>query len=259
MKWIRIKAIYYRYLYNFFRLEQMTDVFFWPLFDIFIWGITMVWLQQMEAKFSLALPILTALVFWQVVWRSNYEVSVNILQELWSRNFVNLFSTPLKVSEWITALMILGITKNAVTIAFGGGVVMLLYSLNIFSLGWPFFPLLAAFIISGWWCGFLSSSIIVYYGQRMQMLAWVSGYIFSPFSAVFYPLKALPEWASPIAKALPMSHLFESMREYYATGVFNWSEYWFSMLLNGAYLAACIFLFRVLFEKSRDKGLARLE
>lgn len=259
MKWLRVKAVYLRYLYNFFRLEQITEMFFWPLFDIFIWGITMVWLQQMDLKYSIALPILTALVFWQVVWRSNYEVSVNILQELWARNFVNLFSTPLKTCEWITALMMLGITKNAVTVTFGGGVVALLYSLNIFSLGWPFFPFLVALIISGWWCGFLSSSIIVYYGQRMQMLAWISGYVFSPFSAVFYPLKALPEWASPIAKALPMTHVFEGMREFYYTGVFNWNEYALAMLLNVFYLVACIALFRFLFEKSRDKGLARLE
>ena len=91
------------------------------------------------------------------------------------------------------------------------------------------------------------------------MLAWITGYVFSPFSAVFYPLKALPEWASPIAKALPMTYIFEGMREFYYTGNFSWSEYGMAMGLNFIYLIASITLFRILFEKSRDKGLARLE
>ena len=35
------------------------------------------------------------------------------------------------------------------------------------------------------------------------MLAWMIPYVFAPFSAVYYPLSALPHWAQVIAQALP--------------------------------------------------------
>jgi ABC-2 type transport system permease protein len=259
MNFFRIQAVYKRYLYNVFRLEQITELFFWPILDIFLWGITMVWIQDLGSTVSIALPILTALVFWQIVWRSNYEVSVNILQELWARNLVNLFSTPLKTTEWIISLMLVGATKNVFTVAFGSAMVALFYGLNIFSLGWPFLPYAVALVIAGWWSGFLSSALIIYFGQRMQVLAWVAGYIFSPLSAVFYPLNALPDWARPIAQAVPMTHVFEGMRKCYDTGVFSWREFSLGMGLNIVYFSVCFIFLLFMFEKSREKGLARLE
>lgn len=259
MKWHRIKAVYKRYTYNIFTLDHLTELFFWPLLDIFIWGITIVWIQKMDTQVSLVLPILTSLVLWQVVWRSNYEVSVNILKELWARNYVNLFSTPLKTSEWIVSLMLLGLTKNGITILFGSISVYILYGANIFELGLPFIPYLLSLVISGWWCGFLSSSVIIYFGQRMQMFAWIAGYIFSPFSAVFYPLSALPIWAQPLSKILPMSYVFEGVRSCYFEGVFSMELFIKSLVLNVIYLIISLLLFVVMFEKSREKGLARLE
>ena len=259
MNFSRVKALYFRYLYSIFRLDQITELFFWPILDIFLWGITMVWIQQLGSTATIATPVLTALVFWQIVWRSNYEVSVNILQELWARNFVNLFSTPLKPIEWVSSLMLLGATKNIITVIFGSVMIALLYSINIFSLGWGFIPFAISLVISGWWCGFLSSSLIIYFGQRMQVLAWVAGYIFSPLSAVFYPLSALPKWLLPIAKALPMTHVFEGMRRCYETGVFHWVDFWISFGLNLIYLIGALGLFLWMFDRSRTKGLARLE
>lgn len=259
MNFRRIRSTYIRYAYNMLSFDHATELFFWPLLDIFIWGITIVWLQRLESSFSIVLPILTALVFWQVVWRSNYEVSVNILKDLWARNFVNLFSTPLKSSEWIASLMLLGLTKNIITILFGSACVFGLYKVNIFSLGAAFFPYFLSLVIAGWWSGFISASIIVYFGQRMQMIAWVAGYVLSPFSAVFYPLSALPPWCLPIAKALPTTYVFEGIRQYYKTGVFDWQGYGLSLVLNGLYLCVALWLFVTMFEKSRQKGLARLE
>src|SRR3990167_4937390 len=110
--------------YFFAKPDSMADLFFWPALDIFLWGMTSVWIQHTEQEFpKLAIAILTGLVFWQIVWRSNYEIAVNMLQEFWNRNLVNLFSTPLKLSEWIVAMMLYGMFKIVVTIFFGALVV----------------------------------------------------------------------------------------------------------------------------------------
>jgi ABC-2 type transport system permease protein len=260
MSWNRIWAVFLRYFYFFAKMDHLADLFFWPALDIFLWGMTSVWIQAHDVQLpSIAIAILTGLVFWQIIWRSNYEVSVNLLQEFWNRNMVNLFSTPLKLSEWIAALMLVGAFKIFITICFGTFIVWLLYALNIFSIGWAIVPFCASLVLSGWFIGFLSAAVMVYFGQRVQMLAWMTAYIFMPFSAVFYPLSALPVWAQWIAKALPMTYTFEGMRAALQTGVFSWGDFGISMLLNVAYLIGAMTLFSKLFEMSRSKGLARLE
>ncbi|MBI3236347.1 MAG: ABC transporter permease [Chlamydiales bacterium] len=260
MSFGRIWAVFLRYFYFFAKLDHLCDLFFWPLIDLFLWGITIVWIQTEEVShYPLALVILTALVFWQLLWRSNYEVSVNLLQEFWNRNLVNLFSTPLKLSEWIASLMLAGLLKIGITIGFGALVVYLLYSLNVFTIGWAFLPFAASLALSGWFIGFLSASMLIYFGQRVQMLAWMTAYLFAPFSAIYYPLSALPDWGQMIAKALPMTYLFEGMRTVLTKGYFPWNLFAMSIALNLLYLIATMILFKWFFDKSRSKGLARLE
>ncbi len=258
LSWHRIWAVFLRYFYFFAKLDHLADLFFWPTLDIFLWGMASIWIQRQGTP-MIAIAILTGLVFWQIIWRSNYEVSVNLLQEFWNRNMVNLFSTPLKLGEWIASLMLVGIFKIIITLSFGALIVWLLYALNIFSIGWAILPFCGSLLLSGWFLGFLSASIMIYYGQRVQMLAWMTAYVFAPFSAVFYPLSALPEWAQVIAKALPMTYVFEGMRQVLHNGIFSWKDFGLSVLLNIIYLIATMTLFWTMFEKSRSKGLSRLE
>jgi ABC-2 type transport system permease protein len=260
MSWKRISGVFLRYFYIFAKIETLSDLIFWPTLEIVLWGVTSVWIQRHENELpSIAIAILTGLVFWQIVWRGYYEVAVNLLQEFWNRNLINLFSTPLKVSEWSIALMLTGLFKISITISFGALIVWALYALNIFDLGWAFLPFCASLIISGWFMGFLSAAVLIYFGQRMEALAWLTPYIFSPFCAVFYPVEALPAWGQAISHALPMTYIFEGMRIIINNGSFPTHMLFMSLGLNLLYLTLSGILLKILFEKSREKGLGRLE
>jgi ABC-2 type transport system permease protein len=260
MKLGRIWAVVLRYSYAFFKFDSLYDLFYWPALDIFLWGMTSIWLQQTQSgPPDLALGILTGLIFWQLLWRGNYEVSVNLLLEFWNRNLVNLFSTPLKISEWICSLMVMGIFKILVNLVFGAAIVYLFYQLNIFQLGWAFLPYVVLLTMAGWFMGFLSAAIIVFYGQRLQMLAWMMAYLFAPFSAVYYPVSVLPEWAQVIAKCLPTTYIFEGMREILYQGKVSIEPILISFGLNILYLGAALWFFIAMYQRSRDKGLSRLE
>jgi ABC-2 type transport system permease protein len=256
----RISGVFLRYFYIFVKTETLSDLIFWPALEIILWGVTSIWIQSHEHEVPfIALSILTGLVFWQVVWRSYYEIAVNLLQEFWNRNLVNLFSTPLKLSEWGLSLMLLGLFKILITICFGGIVVALLYALNIFEMGWAFIPFTVSLVLSGWFMGFFSASILIYFGQRMETLAWLTPYILSPFCAIFYPIEALPSWGQSISKLLPMTYIFEGMRAIINKGIFSWDLLLKSLWLNLIYLTLMALLLKFLFEKSREKGLGRLE
>ncbi len=256
----RILGIFLRYFYVLKKgLHQLSDLFYWPLVDILLWGLTSVWIQSYTPMGQLPLVLLTGLVFWQIAWRGSIDISVSLLMEFWHRNLVNLFSTPLKLSEWIAGILLLSLAKLLVTISFGALVVYLLYSLNVFSIGWMFLPFTASLIIFGWMLSFISSSAIIYWGHRVEMFAWMTAFLFAPFSAVFYPVEVLPEWAQAISWALPTTYIFEGMRTILSGGAFSASYFWISIGLNVVYLSLAVSLFCYAFEKSRAKGLARLE
>ncbi len=260
MSWQRILGVFFRYFYVAKKgLHQLSDLFYWPLVDILIWGLTSYWIETQSDITNLPLILMTALIFWQIVWRGSTDISVSLLQEFWHRNLVNLFSTPLKISEWIAGMILLCLCKLVITISFGALVVYLLFSLNVFTVGWAFLPFTVSLIIFGWSLSFLASSLIIYWGQRVEMFAWMVAFIFAPFSAVFYPLSVLPTWAQSISWCLPTTYIFEGMRSILATGQFPTQDYWISMGLNVLYLIFSISVFKHMFEKTREKGLARLE
>ncbi len=256
----RIKGVFFRYYYAFKKgPHQITDLFYFPLVDILLWGLTSVWIQTHNSVPNLPLVLMTALIFWQIAWRGSVDITVNLLQEFWQRNLVNLFATPLTIAEWSTGILILSFCKLLISVAFGTFMVWVLYALNVFTIGWIFLPFAVLLLIFGWALGFLTSGMIVYWGHKVEILAFTMAFIFAPFSAVFYPVEILPIWAEYIAWSLPTTYVFEGMRLILAGQALPMSYLWISLVLNIVFLTVSIFFFRWMFEKSRDKGLARLE
>jgi ABC-2 type transport system permease protein len=256
----RIRGVFFRYYYTMLKgPNQLSDLFYWPLVDILLWGLTSIWIQGQNGASMLPLLLMTGLIFWQVAWRGSVDISVNLLQEFWHRNLVNLFSTPLKISEWIAGVILLCFCKLAVTITFGSLMVYMLYSLNVFTVGWAFLPFAASLLVFGWTLGFIAAGIIIYWGHQVEMFAWMIAFMFAPFSAVFYPVEILPQWAQHISWSLPTTYIFEGMRQILNGHSFPISYLAVSIVLNLLYLSLSILFFIWMFEKSRVKGLARLE
>jgi ABC-2 type transport system permease protein len=256
----RILGVFYRYFYVLKKgPQQLSDLFYWPLIDILLWGLTSIWIQTLQPSSDISQVLLTGLIFGQVTWRGSVDIAVSVLQEFWHRNLVNLFTTPLKVAEWLIGIILFSLCKLIATLSFGWAMVYLLYSVNVFSHGWAFIPYTISLIIFGWTLGLLAASFIVYWGQHIEAVAWMIGYIFSPFSAIFYPVSVLPEWAQKISWCIPSTYIFESIRAIYNGAPFPHSYYWSSMGINLVCFPLAIFLFKYSFEKSREKGLARLE
>jgi ABC-2 type transport system permease protein len=256
-----VSAVVVRHLYLFPRtLERWSESIYWPVIDLVIWGLTSRWVEESGQPVPhLALILLTGVVFWQVVWRANYEISVNLLEEFWNQNLVNLFATPLTVWEWSLGLVLLGLLKNILTLIVGAGAVWVLYRLNIFAVGWLTLPFLLSLLISGWFMGFAAAGVIVYYGRKVQSIAWIAGFALAPFSAVYYPIDVLPGWAQIIGRGLPMTYVFEGMRKVLQGGPMPMRDLLLSFGLNAVYLSASIAFFGWMFEKSRARGLGRLD
>jgi ABC-2 type transport system permease protein len=228
--------------------------------DIILWGLTSLWIRTTAADIpNIVLILLSGLVFWQIVWRGQYEFTVNLLEEMWSHNLVNLFATPLKIIEWIMAILFLGLVKMVLSVGFAVFLVYSLYAVKLWQIGWNILPFFALLLMMGWWVGFLVSSLIIRYGTRIQTIAWSGVYLLAPFSAIYYPLSALPDWARTISWWVPASHIFEGLREALIYNRINTVELWLALIQNLIYLIMAIVLFVTMFRKTKQLGLSSLE
>ncbi|MEK7605290.1 MAG: ABC transporter permease [Patescibacteria group bacterium] len=260
MKLHRIYGIILRTLYGFkHSYDKMSDAFYWPLLDLLLWGLTSSYIKESSGgQTNILLLVISGIVFWLIFWRAQYEICMGLLDELWNKNMVNIFITPLKFWEWVTAWLFMGIAKGALSFFFAAGVAILLYQTNVFTYGFAMIPFMLLLMLSGWWVGFLITSILMRYGSKVQTLAWSMPWIFAPFSAIYYPVSSLPHWAQSVAHLLPTSYVFEGMREVIKTGHFDTHGFIVGLLLNLLYLAISLVAIRFSFARVLKNGITKL-
>ena len=149
------------------------------------------WIQNLSQELHLAAMMLTGLVLWQIVFRVNIETAKGLYEELLDQNILNLFSTPLTWIEWVCAMMILGVFNLFLVLFTSGTTVWLLYNISILDLGWSIIPFMACLLLSAWFIGFFICGLLIYWGSKATDYLYTIGYVFSPFSAIYYPVSAL--------------------------------------------------------------------
>lgn len=260
MKLNRIFAILLRFTYLYkHSLDRIADVFYWPTIDLILWGLASSFFAQgSDHPASIVLMIVSGLLFWQIVWRAQIEVTINILEDIWEKNYVNIFVSPIRFSEWVASLLILGIYRIGVSFSFALLMAYILYKVKIFFFGFYFLPFIVLLVLTGWWVGFFVGGFILRFGTRVQIFAWAFILLISPFSVVFYPMSILPLWAQQVALFVPTSYVFEGARQVMATGSLEWKDIFISLGLNIAYIILALIFFKKSFNKLLDKGLVKL-
>ena len=260
MKLHRIYGLMLRNIFAFRRnLDRLTDSFYWPTIDLLMWGLTSQFFTLMSGGNNVMLFILSGLVMWLILWKSQYEISVSLLDELWNRNLINLFVSPLTFTEWLASTMILGVIKVILSFSFALALAYLLYAVKIFEYGFQLLPFMLILLLSGWTVGIFVTGLIFRYGTRIQAFAWTVVWIFGPFSAIYYPVSILPEWAQQVSKFVPMSYAFEGMRGVLATGQIDIQKVMIGLGLASFYLfLGMIYIYRS-FDKVMEKGLLKVE
>ena len=260
MKLNRIYALILRFYYLFgHSYDRIGDAFYWPTVDLVIWGLTSSYFMRFAPNApQIILIVLSGHMFWQIVWRAQYEITVNLLEDLWNRNLINIFVSPIKFSEWVISYIVVGITKAAFSFPFTMLVVYLLYKMNVIFFGWYFVPIIFLLFMTGWWVGFFVAGLILRFGTQVQTLAWTFAWAIGPFAAIYYPVSILPLWAQKIAILTPASYVFENAREIINKGYADPNKFYISFILNFIYLILSITFFYFSLKKVMEKGLAKV-
>lgn len=234
--------------------------FYWPLLDILIWGFLGSWIQQTQeiSLYNYQTIALLGLLLWQLVGRGCNIIIISFCEELWSNNVVNLFSLPLHIIEWISGIIIFYAIMMLMTFAFCMLVIGMLYNVSIAYLCSTFFLFMLPLVFSAIWIGFMALQFVVLFGKRGAEVGFALGWLLMPFSGALYPTTVLPRGAQIISSWLPMSYVFQGMRDFVAHQEDPTPYLIKGYALSIVYAIIAILLFIYCFNRSKRKGLARL-
>jgi len=197
-------------------------------------------------------------LFWDFCSRVMHGVSTAFLEDVWSRNFVNLFATPLTLTEYLGGLVLSSMVTSAVGLA-----VMLVLATGVFGLsflgyGLAIVPFVLVLFLFGVALGIVGSGVVLRLGPAAEWFVWPIPALVSPFVGVFYPLATLPPWMQHLARLLPPSYVFEGMRSILAGGTASVGMLALGAALSMTYVVlACWFFARVYHHALRTGLLAR--
>lgn len=257
MKMDRIAALIQRHLYLYRRsIPRLAEIFFWPLLDLLLWGFVTLYLREFQDDLPRFVAFfLGALILWDILYRAQQGISISFLEEIWAKNLLNLFVSPMRAGEFLAALMSLSVIKLLLAATASTLLAWYLYSFNVFLLGISLIPFVLNLMVMGWAIGIITMSTILRYGQEAEVMAWGLAFLVQPISAVFYPVAVLPPWLQPFALMMPASHVFEGMRAVIEGGGIPVKNLLVAALLNMVYLSGAIcFFFRNL-KVVKEKGL----
>jgi ABC-2 type transport system permease protein len=253
----RILAITLRQFYLFRGSPaRVLPLFAWVAIDIVLWGFITKYLNAVTHTGLNFVPLLLgAVLLWDFLTRVMQGVTTAFFEDVWTRNFLNLFSTPLTLAEYITGLVLTGVLTSAFGLAAMVVLASLAFGLSFLIYGAMLAPFLLILFVWGVALGVAASGIVLRFGPAAEWFIWPIPALLSPFAGVFYPLSTLPAWMRVIARTLPASYVFEGMR----AGIAHQSVS-AAMLLSGAclaavYLAAASWIFTSIYRHALRTGL----
>lgn len=260
IKSARIFGIMLRHIIPTFRDPiRLCDMFYWPLVDILLFGFMATWAQEQITDKAFMLPLITCIACWYLVQRSALEIARNFLMEQWDKHLINLFATPISLTELMIALMLLGVLQALVTFCYSMCAIWFIYAQNIFALLGSLMPFMLLLIMCGWIIGFLVASLILFFGKNVDTLIWAVIWFFAIISGAFYPVKLFPTWIQKMSFLFPATYLFEGIREMIITKSTSWYNLSMGFALVIVYFIASWTLMHTVFQISKDSGLSKLE
>jgi ABC-2 type transport system permease protein len=253
----RVSALLLRQVYLYRRsMIRSLELVYWPLLDLLMWGFLSVYVARLRGGGAVAIAyLLGALILWDIFFRVQQAISVSFLEDVWTRNLVNIFVSPVSTAEFLTATMLLGVMKVSVIAVMMSALAYALYAFNIFRHAVALVPFAVDLVLAAWGIGIITTAMILRYGQSAEVLAWAVAFLFQPFSAVFYPVQILPRALQAVAWLLPTTYAFEGMRTVLSGGGLRWGYVAGGLGLNAVLFAIAAGVFARVMWIARDQGL----
>ena len=256
MNFNKVYALGLRHMYLISNsLPRIIDLIYWPTVQIFLWGFISKFFTLNSEYYSNTVGIiLTAAILYDFLFRVSISFNMMFLEEIWSRNFTNLFIAPIKISEIVASLTFTAILRALIGMVPASFIAIPLFGVSVFKLGIPLLFLLLALYLFGITLGLLVTSGLLRFGPSFENIAWASLFFLAPLGCIYYPIEILPNSLQIIAKGLPLVHIFEEMRSILISGNVNYFDIIKSISISIVYFILGVIIFYVSFLGAKVRG-----
>ena len=256
MNFNKIYALGLRHLYLIINsFPRILDLIYWPTVQIFLWGfISKFFTLNSEYYSNTVGVILTAAILYDFLFRASISFNMMFLEEIWSRNFTNLFIAPIRIREIIASLTLTAILRTLIGLIPAVIIAVPLFGVSVLKLGLPLVFLLIALYLFGITLGLLVTSGLLRYGPSFENIAWASLFFLAPLGCIYYPIEILPNILQTIAKALPLVHVFEEMRNILMSGSVNYLNILKSIVISMIYFTLGVVVFYISYFGAKKRG-----
>jgi ABC-2 type transport system permease protein len=210
----RVAAIAIRYFYLLRGSPaRVVPLFAWVAIDIVLWGFMSRYLNRVAPPgFNFIPALLGAVLLWDFLIRIMQGVTMAFLEDVWSRNFLNIFATPLSISEYLAGLVVTSIATSAVGLLVMLGLASAVFGLSFFGYGLPLAHFVMVLFLFGIALGIFAAAVVLRLGPAAEWFIWPIPAMLSPLAGVFYPISTLPGWMQVLSHLLPPAYVFEGVR-----------------------------------------------
>jgi len=256
MNWNKIFALSLRHIFLIKgSFPRILDLIYWPTIQIFLWGFISKFFTLNSSYYENTVGIiLSAAILYDFLFRSSISYNMMFLEEIWSRNFTNLFIAPIKLSEIIAALTFTAIFRTMIGLVPAALLAIPFFGVSILKIGTPLIFLLITLYIFGVTLGLLVTSGLVRFGPSFENIAWASLFFLAPLGCIYYPVEILPDWLQIIAKFLPLVHIFEEMRNILIYDIVNYSQILKAIFISLVYFLFGIIIFYLSYNGAKNRG-----
>jgi ABC-2 type transport system permease protein len=236
--------------------QRVLPMVAWVAIDIVLWGFITRYLNSVShSGFSFVPALLGAVMLWDFLTRVMQGVTMAFFEDVWSRNFLNFFATPLRVPEYLTGLVITGVATSLVGLAVMVILASVVFGLSFAAYGAALIPFVMVLFVTGIALGIAACALVLRLGPASEWLIWPIPTLVAPFAGVFYPVSVLPAWMQWVSKILPPSYVFEGVRAVVAGKPAPWASLAVGGGLSVAYLLLACLLFSAIYRYAIRTGL----
>ena len=137
MSLTRIYGLFLRHFYLITRsFPRILDLVYWPTIQITLWGFISNFFATHTTYYNNAVGvILTCAILYDFLFRTSIGFNMLFLEEIWSRNFTNLFIAPMRIGEILTSLVITALIRSLIGLVPAILLTSPLFGISILDLG----------------------------------------------------------------------------------------------------------------------------
>src|ERR1044071_6625280 len=95
---------------------RIVPLFGFVAVDILLWGFITRYLDTTSPGVDFIASLLGAVIFWDYCVRVLHGVTMTFFEDVWSRNFLNVFASPLTLTEYLAGQVLSSLFTSAISL-----------------------------------------------------------------------------------------------------------------------------------------------